>query len=416
MRKNPEKGSTGYLQNDRPVSARSFSSDTPRHEMLKHSILSSITPEYPKTLVLIEKPLVGSVVRFLRNQTHPVPIYRIKIKLSGGATTRSRKPKPLPDRALSEQGHAMVTGRVEKKTRVSRKPASRAPPPAPTPAQTPTQTPAPAEMVVQPVDLLMKKGYPKSNDSALDVHANPELYNVFLGAYMRKYSGFEVTEHLFELIINEFEDDFLNQMAKSSPLMKYTMGYKAGDVETKKIEKIRQSYMHKFLDKIKIREKRLADAKKQFLTRTRYIDMRRHPVEMLDQAQATQTEQIMAKINAMPSSGLATPYVVVGDIENFGTGKDFKGFRHIVMTPVDGVESDRQALGRIVRKCSLYGHANQWKVQRTMIVPGIAKTIGSTMSTCEELGFARSRLESSAYLKMLDVVNSVGWGRDAIKP
>jgi hypothetical protein len=51
-----------------------------------------------------------------------------------------------------------------------------------------------------------------------------------------------------------------------------------------------------------------------------------------------------------------------------------------------------------------------------MIVPGIAKTIGSTMSTCEELGFARSRLESSAYLKMLDVVNSVGWGRDAIKP
>ena len=124
----------------------------------------------------------------------------------------------------------------------------------------------------------------------------------------------------------------------------------------------------------------------------------------------------MAKINAMPSSGLATPYVVVGDIENFGTGKDFKGFRHIVMTPVDGVESDRQALGRIVRKCSLYGHASQWKVQRTMIVPGIAKTIGSTMSTCEELGFARSRLESSAYLKMLDVVNSVGWGRDAIKP
>jgi hypothetical protein len=124
----------------------------------------------------------------------------------------------------------------------------------------------------------------------------------------------------------------------------------------------------------------------------------------------------MNKINARPSSGLATPYVVIGDIENFGTGKDFKGFRHIVMTPVEGVESDRQALGRIVRKCSLFGHANQWRVQRTMIVPAIAKTIGAQINTCEELGFARSQAESAAYKDMLDILTSVGWGRDAIKP
>tara|TARA_X000000950_G_scaffold288854_1_gene407942 strand:- start:38702 stop:41893 length:3192 start_codon:yes stop_codon:yes gene_type:complete len=371
---------------------------------LFHAVVSQIDPSKMKTLILLNSPtLARRFADFAKALPSALDVHTITPQrpVAGGARTSARRPAASA-RAGSSAGAAQPSRRRRRVTG-----AAMASPAAAPPRARPSSGSAAAS---------------RADTSGFDVmHLHPDVYWASLVQYLRPFGTYKVTRALFHLMQLEFEDQFLSNVALSSSLMEKKFNFRT-DVEAKTIARIKETELSKFLDNMIAPDRRYSEA---FSRYTRYaftitgIGTSTLPVETLTKGESEQDENVQARIDKTinePHSDL----IAVGDIKNFGTGVDFRGFRHLIMTPADSIERDRQAMGRIARDCSLHTYVPKqlWHVDRTLIVPSILKASADAKNprlTCEQLALRRVAEERAPFIDVWRILFEVSWGALAFR-